>query len=293
MTQALVADVGGTNTRIGFAGRDGVLMESVRRYRNDDFPDFATLADGYLAGRDAAAFTVAIAGPVGAQSGRLTNRDWHFDAPDLGARFGIPNVTLLNDLAALGHALPALPNSALLHVAEGQPDGPQGLVIGLGTGFNVSPVHLTREVVFEAETGHASLPSDVAVILRQEIDPAPFPTVEDLFSGRGLKRLHVALGHADAPTEEIAKNEKTMALMARALGALTRSLAYLYMPLGGMFFNGSLARALLNGSHTRTVLAPLQADPIFDGCLARIPIRLLVDDAAALHGCARQAARLL
>ncbi len=45
----IVADIGGTNARIGLARGGRVDPASVRRYRNADFPDFGALIAAHVA----------------------------------------------------------------------------------------------------------------------------------------------------------------------------------------------------------------------------------------------------
>ncbi len=290
---SLVADVGGTNCRLALADESGVRADTVRRFRNDNFASFADLARGYIADQPPlASAAIAIAGPVGKGEGRLTNRDWHFDAVGLETELSLPCVHLLNDLEALGHAICVLPDASLTHLGgTPTPDEPQALVVGLGTGFNVALTHRPSGIVFSAEMGHARLPHSVEAIVAEAVGDADvFDTVEHLLAGRGLAKLHMArTGHSCDP-EHVEASEggcETLAVAARALGALVREIAYIYLPEGGIYFNGSLARTLL-GSETRALaLEPLQGEDAFDGRMARIPTYLLNDDASALHGCAR------
>ncbi|MEO1556320.1 MAG: glucokinase [Pseudomonadota bacterium] len=289
----LVADVGGTNCRLALADGGGVRADTVRRFRNDDYASFADLARGYIADQpllDSAA--IAIAGPVGKGEGRLTNRNWHFDAAGLEDELSLPRVHLLNDLEALGHAICVLSDASLTHLGgTPTPEEPQALVVGLGTGFNVALTHRPSGVVFSAEMGHARLPHSVEAIVAQAVgDEEVFDTVEHLLAGRGLAKLHKArTGHGCDPehVEAAEGGRETLAVAARALGALVREIAYIYLPEGGIYFNGSLARTLLSGETRALALKPLQREDAFDGRMARIPTYLLNDDASALHGCAR------
>ena len=294
----LVADVGGTNCRLALADASGVRADTVRRFRNDNFGSFAELASGYVAdhpGLTSAA--VAIAGPVGKGEGRLTNRNWHFDAQTLAQDLSLTSVHLLNDLEALGHAICVLPDASLTHLSgSAAPDEPQAMVVGLGTGFNVALTHRPSGVVFSAEMGHARLPHSVEAIVADAVGGGDvFDTVEHLLSGKGLATLHNArTGHSCDPehVEGAEGGAETLAIAARALGALVREVAYLYLPEGGMYFNGSLARTLLSGETRDLALAPLLNEQGFDGRMAAIPTYLLNDDASALHGCARYLAVL-
>ncbi|MEL6101482.1 MAG: glucokinase [Pseudomonadota bacterium] len=291
----LVADVGGTNTRVGLAGPDGVQATTVRRYRNENYDSFTAVAQDYLRDHDVpSAMAVAIAGPVTSHTAHLTNRDWDFDTQHLGRDLTVSNVFLLNDLAALGHALPILPFSAMTSLTDdARADGQQALIVGLGTGFNVSLVHLRTEEVFEAELGHASLPYSVVRVLTPHVaDVDVFQTVEHLFSGQGLRRLDESLGGGGRKPEEIVLradpvSAKTMDLMASALAVFVREIVYQYMPRAGLYFNGSLARTMLGPDYRETVLSVLRADTRFAGRFASVPVFTLTEDAAALHGCAR------
>lgn len=289
----LVADVGGTNCRLALADAGGVRADTVRRFRNDDFASFADLARGYISDQPIlASAAIAIAGPVGKGEGRLTNRDWHFDAERLAAELSLPRVHLLNDLEALGHAICVLPDASLTHLSgTPSPDEPQALVVGLGTGFNVALTHRPSGVVFSAEMGHARLPHSVESIVAEAInDSDVFDTVEHLLAGRGLAKLHKArTGHSCDPehVEAADGGAETLALAARALGGLVREMAYLYLPEGGIYFNGSLARTLMSGDTRDLALAPLLNETGFGGRMSGIPTYLLNDDASALHGCAR------
>ncbi|MEM6758699.1 MAG: glucokinase [Pseudomonadota bacterium] len=295
----LVADVGGTNTRMAFVGPDGVIAQSVARRANADFDSFEALAQDYLAGRDAGGpMVVAVAGPVGADSARLTNRNWHIVPDTVAAACGATSVRLMNDLEALGQAVPSVSADAVepLHpeAALGLPG--QGLVIGLGTGFNVAPVHMASGAVMISEQGHASLPDSVMNILQSHLtDTTTFDSVETLFSGVGLLGLSKVIGVEVASAEELAKSEDPRAreaidVITDALGQMVRELAYAFFPKAGIFFNGSLAQFLLSPSRRARVLAPLRAEARFDGQFAQIPAFLFTSHTVALGGAA---ARLL
>lgn len=289
----LVADVGGTNCRMALVDAQGVRAETMRSFRNAEHAGFADVAAAFLAGGPAVrTAAVAIAGPVGAGTAQLTNCDWSFDANALAEALSLEAVHLLNDLAALGHAICVLPETAVTHLCgTPAPEATQAVVVGLGTGFNISLAHRNSPVVLTSEMGHTRLPQSVAQILEAVIgDSAAFPTTEHLFSGRGLAALHAERTGVRCAPEAVAGapgGAETMALMARALGAQTREIAYLYMPEGGIYFNGSLARPLLQDPYRADVLGALLGDTAFDGRMARMPQYLLTEDTSALHGCAR------
>ena len=122
----------------------------------------------------------------------MTNRGWSIIAEDLARHFARPHVHLLNDLTALGYAVPHLRAEQLGEISAGAARGAgqgQSLVVGIGTGFNVSPVLEAAGHVLcpAAEAGHLTMPGSVINGLSAiGINPTQFPTIETLFSGRGL-----------------------------------------------------------------------------------------------------------
>jgi glucokinase len=309
MAQILVADVGGTNARLALADPVSGALRAIEGFRNDDFADFSQVLRAYVAavapGR-LAGCAVAIGGPVIGATARLTNRDWRFETTAIAqtlSDIGCGPVWLLNDLAALGHALDALHATQTMVLRPGsrtrQGNG-QRLVVGAGTGFNACLVKSTAPatLVMEAEVGHASLPGP----LRRAIDAAlgaeadAFGSIEDVISGRGLRALHSA--RTGAPDTDPARifsaaaagpgpEADTVALHADLFGTLIAELSLLYMPLDGIWFAGSVARAQLSDANSARVIAALtkaETGIIHD---AHVPLALIVDDRAPLTGVAR------
>ncbi|WP_299689302.1 glucokinase [uncultured Tateyamaria sp.] len=290
-----VADVGGTNTRLAFVGPAGVLTDTIARKRNADFDSFEHLVGDYLGDtRVGGPMVVAVAGPVGGREARLTNRNWRINADAVASQCGATEVTLMNDLEALGQAVPTVTADAVEPLHEGAALGGsgQGLVIGLGTGFNVSVVHIASGAALISEQGHASLPSSVMDVLREHMpDTSAFDSIENLFSGVGLLRLAKVIGVDVDSAEALAKSDDPRAREALetctdAFGQMVRELAYAYFPRAGLYFNGSLAQFLLAPERRERVLAPLRSETGFDGQFARIPAFLFVSHTVALGGAA-------
>lgn len=305
----LVADVGGTNTRLALVD-DVNEVPAAAHFTNDQFETFPELLATYAKRQtlpDLAGFCIAVAGPVTSETARLTNRDWHFDKveiagllPDLASG----SVRLINDLAALGYALPALSGAQLAEIKAplpGSGTNGQALVVGLGTGVNVCLVKSTQtaSVVVEAELGHVSLPSGVFEPLSDVIDveSAAFPSVEELFSGRGVSRLFRILseGEERSGPDILADYEagmggavaETVDLLAGLLGRMARELVYMYQPFGGIHFAGGVARGILISAARAKFLASFDVPGRFAEHGGRVPVRLITDDAAALTGAAQ------
>ena len=177
-------------------------------------------------------------------------------------------------------------------MSDGGTGNGQALVVGVATGFNVSIA--SQKAVFQAELGHAGLSERVMHVLRSGLGDAAgdFESVEHCFSGGGLAHMHLHLsGHYSAPADITGSQDSdaqaTKLLFAKALGVQCREMIYQYLPLGGLYFNGSLARALLSTNLAQTVVDGARQDHAFSGRFGQIPMHLITEDAAPLYGCAR------
>ena len=196
----LVADIGGTNTRVALADSGVLRQGSIRKYANAGQPSLAAILRRYLdetAITDCAGICVAAAGPVRDGVARLTNLDWTITAGDLSAVAGTDRVAILNDLQAQGHALATLDPRHLRSLLPGQsaPQGATQLVVGAGTGFNAAPVHHLRggTHVAPSECGHIHLPrkgEQEAALARHLAQKHGIATIEEVLCGRGLVALH-------------------------------------------------------------------------------------------------------
>ena len=300
----LLADIGGTNTRLALADASGLIAQTRERRPNAEWDSFEAMLDSYLRARGAERVRtccIAIAGPVRGRAGRLTNRDWTIDAQSVERASGAARIELLNDLCALGHALPDLAPTPVCEAAGALRNG-QSLVVGIGTGFNVCPTRLegAAAAALESEAGHADLPAPVRDLLRAELGDAAagFRTVEDCFCGRGAAALARAVAGADL-TEDQAMQAlcapdgpgagRAGRIFAEALGLLARSLICQHLPRDGVVFAGGVARGVL-GSAAAAAFSEAFRQGGMDVVDPRdFPVSVIEDDAAALLGCLRRA----
>lgn len=306
----LVADVGGTNTRVALARGSALLDETVRRFRNADHASLEDVIGTYLAGLGdvpVRGASVAIAGPVRDGHGKLTNRDWSIDRATLSALTGARDVAVLNDLQAQGYALERIAPENLAPVSGGAQAPAQGtrLVIGVGTGFNAAPVYRTSSGVLvpPSEAGHAGLPvnSDEDLRLSRFARAEPgFAAVEDVLSGRGLERVYRWRG-AEAGwtscrpaadiiaacaggTDGIAR--EAVAVFVRTLGAVAGDLALIHLPFGGLYLVGGVARAVLPHLGEFGFEDAFRDKGRFAGFMEQFPVQVVEDDFAGLTGLA-------
>lgn len=306
----LVADIGGTNTRVALADAGVVRQGSIRRYANAGHGSLDEILRDFLAATattECAGACVAVAGPVRAGVATMTNLDWEVSLEALAGVVGTPRVALLNDLQAQGHALEALEDKHLRSLLPGRPDGSGGtrLVVGAGTGFNAVPVHHTPAGIFvpASESGHIHLPCHgeaEQALARHLAQHHGIATVEEALCARGLEALHhwvsgETLGAA-ALTRAIAEGapgaRETGALYARLLGRTLASLALVHLPHGGIYLIGSVARAMAPQLGALGFEAAFFEMGRFSGLMEAFPVTVVEDDYAALLGCALHLNRL-
>lgn len=317
MSLVLLADIGGTNTRVALADGTALRPSSIARFSNADYKargqDIAHILRDYLAttGASPDGVCVAAAGPVQDGTATMTNLDWVMDGAKLTAATGARRVAILNDLQAQGHALGHIAPANLRPVIPGpaHPGAPM-LVVGLGTGVNAAPVHGqgASRVVPPSECGHVNMPvrSEEDLRLLRFIEARltaqgdiPHCGVEEVLAGRGLANLHAfAASEAGHPAEKtsaevltaLAAEEPTATHAARLythiLAQVLADLALIHLPYGGIFLIGGMSRAMTPHFPRFGLSDTFREARRVDLLQKDFSVTVVEDDFAALTGCA-------
>ncbi|WP_104656147.1 glucokinase [Ralstonia insidiosa] len=207
----LVADVGGTNVRFALEMAP-MRLAHIGVLAGDDYPSLEAAMRAYLAAlpREIAATgvrhaAIGIANPVLGDQIRMTNRDWAFSIEAMRQSLGFDTFVVLNDFAALAHALPYLPADELEQVGGGAglTDAPR-VLLGAGTGLGVASLLPTpdgrsgvRYIAVAGEGGHVAFPpmnDEEVAIWKFARDRFGHVSAERLISGMGLELIYEALG---------------------------------------------------------------------------------------------------
>ncbi len=296
MPHALLVDLGGTSCRVGLADHTLRRVGSIRSFANADFDSLDHLLGSYLSAHAVRIrrLCAGIAGPVQGNTAQLTNHSWCVDGPALARTLGAERADLMNDLQAQAYALDDLTEAALTTLIPARPDptGPR-MTLCLGTGCNIAVAHRQGAQLFvpPSESGHTTLPDapDFRALydhLRGDFRHLP---VEAVLSGPGLSRLHAFLtGQTRTPDQILsARPADTLGAFARLLGRVAGNLALSHMATGGVYLIGGLARAIAPHLVPHGFPAPFCDRGPYAGIMARMPVHVVNDDAAALLGCAR------
>jgi glucokinase len=328
----LVGDIGGTNARFALArfvaGRP--VLGQVLSLPGKDYPSVEAAAQDYLRriGQDRLeAGVAACAGPVIDGAVSFTNLSWTTTEQAFGAALGLPRVHLLNDLAAVAWAAPALEETGLRRVAHsGSLSTPAPAlalagrttraILNAGTGCNASAYVHTESggAVVVGEYGHTSFaPTDELEIEIWRRLQTQFGrvSIERVLCGPGLLNLYHALcdidgvlpqhatpaavsaaaqPHHDVPADALATRavEKFCALM----GSVAGDVALCFGARGGVYLSGGVAAMLLTETFDTGFRNRFEDKGRFRTYLADIPTLLIRDTNVALLGAARAMAAL-
>ncbi len=307
----LLADVGGTNIRFGLARepRSGRAcdIEDARSWPSEAFSNFGAALEKYIAtlggGIALSSVAVAAAGPATPDAIALTNKNWTItkDCVQRTIGSGLP-VRLVNDLEGVAYALPVLQGDAIEWLDDVRPpttlSGRQ-LAINVGTGFGSATVICNGDdwVCCPAESGHMQL--GFADTREQSLFAnlgLSEPTIEDVLSGAGVRRLRdgmIAAGATPAPCGEVfdavntdAATNELRAVFGGFLARTAANLALASAAWDGVFLCGSVALAWSQQADRASFRRAFSGSSKMQERLAKTPVGFIRHAYPALVGLA-------
>lgn len=318
----LAGDIGGTSTRLAyFEVQNGKLKPLI----NEKFPSrehggleeiVREFLKKHAVNVEHAAF--GIAGPVRRQRVEATNLPWLIDAAILKSELVTADVFLLNDLEANTYGIFELTPSDFAVINTGAPAESGNIaVISAGTGLGEAGATWdgSRFVVFASEGGHADFaPRDemeieLLLYVRQRLGGRV--SYERLLSGPGIYTIYQFLRDTKRGVEENwlredlmrgdpsavisqqglnGKSElcvKTLELFVEIYGAEAGNLALKMMATRGVFIGGGIAPKILAKMKSGAFMTAFADKGRFENLLRAVPVRVLLNDQAALLGAAR------
>lgn len=319
----LVGDIGGTKADLTIlapaAGRFTPLERA--RLRSAEYPNLSSLLREFLstAGLRVTRACLDVAGPVVAGRARLTNLPWGVDGAQLCRELDLQAVDILNDLAAVAYAIPALEARDLLTLNAGREhaEGTKAIIApgtGLGEAFLVWNGHSYQPC--PSEGGHADFAPPTRALeallpyMRQRVEHVSYELV---CSGIGIPYLYEFFrdygggGESPALANELAlTDDRTPLIIAHALdtrspcplcraaleafiailGAEAGNLALKVFALGGVYIGGGIPPRLIPLLKEATFLSAFCDKGRFSELLAAVPVWLITNPDVALIGCA-------
>ncbi len=306
--RALVADIGGTNARFALADLATLELAACHRVHCAEHKSLDAALGAYLATlteRPSQA-VIAVAGPVNSDEISLTNAPWSFTREELCRATGLAEVMLLNDFAALAHALPHLAAADLHQIGGEAPvEHATKLVLGPGTGLGVATLVWSGErfVAMPGEGGHATLGASdqrELALLERVRKGRKHLSAERVLSGPGIAELYraVAASHGedegepkpndvvDAGLNGEVRASETLELFMTLLGRFAGDAALLVGARGGVYLGGGIAPKIARILSSGTFRAAFEQKGRMTAYLAPIPIYVILAELAALKGAA-------
>ncbi len=312
------------------ASRKGVFVASAK-YASAQYPGLPAILAEFIKTfevppRSVKRVCAGIAGPVVEGHVETPNLPWDVDAAELRAALSIGAVTLMNDLEATAERAATLSGDDVLVLNEGRrPRGPltNGAVIAAGTGLGMAVLHPIAGAWWPvaSEGGHV----DLAPKSELEMDLLRFllrrhrrVSIERVVSGPGLYALYefllergeqtpssdvrALLQAPDADPPAIVSEaalagrcpvaSSALDLFVSFYGAAAGNLGLMAVSTGGMFVGGGIAPKIIerlkNGPFMQAFTFKGRLSPLLEA----MPVYVILDPDAALHGAARRAIRL-
>ena len=308
--KTLVADIGGTNSRLAIAitSRQDkeITLKNIHKFRNSDFNNFDEVIKRYLSisdERSIGRMCIAAAGIISDTTVEMSNLNWKITVPSLQKTAKIDEVFIINDLQAQGYALDFIEPNDLEELIEGSySKGPNDtkLVCGMGTGFNVAIAYQTAFGTFvpASEYGHARTTTaneKQKMILKKLEENSSFVSYENILAGPGLNRLDQVLNQRkdrtpsdilSAAQEGDFKAKEVGSQLAGFAGQAFGDFALMNMALGGVYLIGGVARAIMPYLKEENFKQNFYDRGNFSEIMKKISVYLILDDYAALKGCA-------
>ncbi len=271
----LLADVGGTNVRLGTYQEGDITAHFDKKYLVSKFKSFEEVVQAYLdeTGKKPTLCVIGAAGNIDEERGEVltSNTPWRVSIPKLKEKFPqFKKASLDNDFALQGWAIEGLER----HQYRSLFNSPQTTdltsskvaVLGLGTGCGTCLLMKNGEIdqtIFTSESGHSSLPhvdfGNKDNELRDKVIKALNEkytkngkgiVVEHIISGTGIRNVYHALKDGVIPPDSNnlidALNIEKLAEAGDPTALKTFDIVFAYL-----------------GAHTGSIASTIKADNIF------------------------------
>jgi glucokinase len=319
-TLVLAGDIGGTKTHLGLfrMGRHRPEAVVIETYRSREASRLEGIVERFRKSHEmpVASACFGIAGPVYRGMCRTTNLPWVVSERRIRTRFQWDHVRLINDLAATALAVPLLGSRELVALNRAKARKGQNIaLLAPGTGLGEALlVHLDGTYLpVSSEAGHV----DFSPNSEDEIDLWRYlrkrfghVSPERVVSGPGLLNIYTwlrdggryrepqwlrnKLREADparAITETALRKghplcSETMRVFLSVFGAAAGNLALTGMARGGVYLGGGICPKILPALKQGGFLKSFTSKGRFSDLMREIPVRVILNEKAALLGAA-------
>jgi glucokinase len=316
----LAGDIGGTKTNLGLfqMGKTRPSFKVMETYSSREAPNLEHIVGRFLEKHKVTIVSACfgVAGPVQGGRSKTTNLPWTISENSIKKRFKWNHVILINDLTATAYAIPLLSNKELHALNKSKARKWQNLgLVAPGTGLGMALLIWVgnRYIPVASEGGHADFgPSDLmeAELWAYLYERWDHVSVERVLSGSGLFNIYSwlldtgrhhepawlakkikAMDPARAISEAALDRrdplcEEALDIFVSIFGAVAGNLALTGMTTGGVYLGGGIPPKILPILVEDTFMQAFKNKGRFKGLLEKIPVRVILNDRAALLGAA-------
>ena len=317
----LAGDIGGTKINLGLyrKGKKRPVLKVAETYPSRRAPSLEHIVESFLAKHQVRVSKACfgIAGPVIGGRVKTTNLPWDVSEARIQRQLQLSHICLINDVAATALAVPLLNRKELFPLNKVKARKGQNVAImapgtGLGTGFLI--LGDGKYIPISSEGGHVDFaPNSKAEVelwqyLREEYGHV---SIERVISGPGLVNIYSWLkdsGRYREPAwlaKKIREMEPAAAIsevgladghplcvealnvFVSVLGAAAGNLALTAMTTGGVYLAGGIPPKILPKLQEPLFIQAYMNKGRFAKVLEKIPLRVILNDKAALLGAAQ------
>lgn len=316
----LAGDIGGTKTSLGLFSvpEKGLCLTSEKTYASGKYKNLEDILAHFIGrDRDISAACLAIAGPlVDPIVSRTTNLPWIIHKNSIQKLFSLPKLAIINDLVANAYGIPLLEKSDFAILNKGIPKKGNRALISAGTGLGMAVLCWNgKEHIFSSsEGGHVEFGPRNSLeieLLRYLFETFGHVSYERILSGQGIVNIYNFLKHSGRfgaepkwlsekmshgnPAAAIAstacqkKNRicsVAMDMFASIYGAAAGNLALQAMAVNGIYIGGGIAPKIIWKLNDGSFMTSFTNKGRFSQLMTRIPVKVILNDRAALMGAA-------
>jgi glucokinase len=313
----LVGDIGGTNTRLALF-ENNLKCVKEKRFLSSNFHSLSDAIKDFLKDENikikAASF--GIAGPVRDGKCKTTNILWEIDIEDIKRDLKIDKAYLLNDLQANAYGIDVLKEDEICVINKGIEQKGNRCLLAAGTGLGEAGLFFDgkKHIPFACEGGHTDFASrnDLEIKIFKFLEKKySHVSYERILSGPGIFNLYNFLyeskleespkefhdeiiNHKEpqlaitkkAMSKEIKICERAIDVFVSIYGAEASNLALKTFALNGVYIGGGIAPKILEKLKEKTFFEAFIDKGRFSSLLKSIPLKVILNDKAALLGAA-------
>lgn len=306
----LVADIGGTNSRLALYDPNTHELRSLRTYTNRYFARFEDVITAWLealAEPQPTTCCLAVAAPPFDDRVTMINIDWSFSLGELAQRYGFLQLRCINDFEANAFALPHLGASELATIHAGKlTQGGKLATVGPGTGLGGATLYWAAGTACAnaSEPGHMGLTpaTELELALFRHLLPQSGEVyAEFLVSGPGLQRLYQALGAIQgcaapplSPVEISARAQRrecelcslTLNTFCGLLGSICGDFVLANGAYGGLYLAGGFLPRMIDFLKASSFVQRFQDKGKMRPHLQAVPVYVITSEKTGLLGAA-------